>query len=365
MKSNIAVIGAGVAGLACARRLVDLGHDVTVFERASAAGGRIATMRTEIGSFDHGAQYFTARDPAFLAEANRWSAAGIVEPWPVSVQSLGAASGKPGSHARVGSGTSRWVGAPGMSAIASHLASGLDVRFDARIVQLDPVAANRNDQRGESTRWSLHRREGDVGAGVDAAIRVTEGLFDGVVVAVPAEPAAALLNVAPELAHRAAGARIEPCWALLLGFTEPIESEANPTTDRAADSICVGDAAFIDSGRLAWIARESSKPARRLGERWTVHAQSAWSVEHFDDDPEDVKTKLLRAFHEATGTAEQPIYAAVHRWRHALVRTPLACDFLWDGRLRVGACGDWCRGHRVEDAWRSGVALADAIAGSS
>ena len=77
MKSQIAVIGAGVAGLACARRLVDLGHGVTVFERASAAGGRIATMRTEIGSFDHGAQYFTARDPAFLAEANRWSAAGM------------------------------------------------------------------------------------------------------------------------------------------------------------------------------------------------------------------------------------------------------------------------------------------------
>lgn len=356
---KIAVIGAGVAGLACARRLVDRGHEVTVFERASAAGGRVATMRTEIGSFDHGAQYFTGRDPAFVAEAKRWSAAGIVEPWPISVQSLGAASGRsaPGAHA--GSDTSRWVGVPGMSAIAAHLASGLDVRFDARIVQLDAVAANRADQRGgDSPRWSLSRREGDEGPGTDAAVSVTEGLFDGVVVAVPAESAAALLNVAPELARHAAGARIEPCWALLLGFTEPIESDAAP------DAARVGDAAFVNSGRLAWIARESSKPARRLGERWTVHAQSAWSVEHFDDDPEDVKTKLLRAFHEATGTAEQPIYAAVHRWRHALVRTPLARDALWDAQLRVGACGDWCRGHRVEDAWLSGIALADAIADS-
>ncbi len=368
MKNTIAVIGAGVAGLACARRLVDRGHEVTVFERAGAAGGRIATMRTEIGSFDHGAQYFTARDAAFVAEAKRWSAAGIVEPWPVAVKSLGAASGKPGWGAHAGAGTSRWVGVPGMSAIASHLASGLDVRFDARIVQLDPVAASRieqhGEQRGDSPRWSLSRREGDAGA--DAAVTLTEGLFDGVVVAIPAESAAALLNVAPKLARQASGARIETCWALLLGFTEPSESDAEsgPTTDAVAHPIHVGDAAFVESGRLAWIARESSKPARRLGERWTAHAQSAWSVEHFDDDPEDVKAKLLRAFHEATGTAEQPIYAAVHRWRHALVRTPLACDSLWDAQLRVGTCGDWCRGHRVEDAWLSGVALADAIAGA-
>ena len=196
---------------------------------------------------------------------------------------------------------------------------------------------------------------------------MTEGLFDAVAVAVAAEPAALLLGVSPELARQASGARIEPCWSLLLGFTEPIEIDDAVDGTAAVDATAarVGDAAFINSGRLAWIAREPSKPARRMGERWTVHAQSAWSVEHFDDDPEDVKAKLLRAFHEATGTAEQPIYAAVHRWRHALARTTLACDLLWDERLRVGACGDWCRGHRVEDAWLSGVALADAIDASS
>ena len=352
MKSSIAVIGAGVAGLACARRLVERGHGVTVFERASTAGGRVATMRTEIGSFDHGAQYFTARDPAFVAEAGRWSAAGIVEPWDVSVQSIEGSSGKSDERIHHGAGTGRWVGVPGMSTIASHLASGIDVRLDARIVQIESVAGAHH----EASRWSLQRRTGDGDPGAaDAAVAITEGLFDGVAVAIPSESAAALLGVAPEFARRAAGARIEPCWALLLGFTEPIETGAVAH---------VGDAAFINSGRLAWIARESSKPARRLGERWTAHAQSAWSVEHFDDDPEDVKAKLLRAFQEATGTAEQPIYAAVHRWRHALVHTPLACDLLWDERLRIGACGDWCRGHRVEDAWLSGVALADAISAS-
>ena len=355
MTRTIAVIGAGVAGLACARRLVEHGLDAKVFERASVAGGRVATLRTEIGSFDHGAQYFTTRHPAFVAEAARWSAAGIVEPWPVAVQTIAASPGKPIEHARPSGSTLRWVGVPGMSAIAAHLSQGLDVRVDARIVQLDAVSA----ERGGAQRWSLRLREDDP----DSTAAVTEGLFDAVVVAVPPEPAALLLAVAPALARQAASARVEPCWALMLGFTEPIDIDA--ARDAAVDASHVGDAAFVNSGRLAWMARESSKPERRMGERWTVHAQSVWSVEHFDDDPEDVKAKLLRAFHEATGTAEQPVYAAVHHWRHALARTPLACDLLWDERLRVGACGDWCRGHRVEDAWLSGTSLAEAIAASN
>jgi renalase len=339
---NIAVIGAGIAGLACARQLVASGHVVTVFERGDAPGGRVATVRTEIGGFDHGAQYLTARHPAFVAETEAWSKAGVIEPWSVVVHSVEAVADRVPAHEASTGKTQRWVGVPGMSAIGTHLAQGLDVRLDARIVAIDEVAsADRS-----APRWSLQRRDAEGGTGP-----VTEGLFDIVVSAVPAAPAAALLVASPELARKAAEARIEPCWALLLGFAEPI----------AADLARVGDAAFVNSGRLAWIARESSKPQRRLGERWTLHAQSAWSVEHFDDDPEDVKAKLIKAFHEATATLEQPVYAHAHRWRHALARTSLDCEYLWDERRRIGACGDWCLGYRVEDAWLSGVALAKVM----
>ena len=348
---NIAIIGAGISGLACARRLGAGGHRVIVFERGDVPGGRVATTKSEVGGFDDGAQYLTARDPSFVAEVEAWSRAGIVEPWPVVAHAIGARAALPADRAtrrRPPSAgyTLRWVGVPGMATIATHLADGLDVRYDARIVALDPVDADRT----ASPRWALRRVVADLGTD-GASGPITEGLFDAVIVALPAETATVLLGPAPSLARQAAAARIEPCWALLLGFAGPI----------AADPDVVGNAAFVEGGRLAWIARESSKPERRVGERWTVHAQSAWSVEHFDDDPEDVKAKLLRAFHDATGTIEQPVYATVHRWRHALARTSLSCDFLWDNARRVGACGDWCRGYRIEDAWLSGVALAHTL----
>ena len=219
-----------------------------------------------------------------------------------------------------------------MAVIAAHLAEGLDVRLDTRVARIE---------RDGASRWVVHPDAGAVG-----------DRFDAVVAALPSTPAADLLGGHASFADEIGHARIEPCWALMVGFVEAVVAPDSP----------IGDCAFVNEGRLAWIARESSKPERRPGERWTAHAQSAWSVEHFDDDPEDIKAKLVRAFQEATGTHEQPIYAHVYRWRHALVRAPLSRDFLWDAEAKLGACGDWCRGYRVEDAWLSGVELAGAVA---
>lgn len=331
---KIAIVGAGIAGLACAQRLADGGHDVAVFERSDVPGGRVATMRTELGGFDHGAQYFTIRSPLFRAAVDAWARAGLVAPWPVDVHGV-AGPGRTPSHAPPGGRAERWVGVPGMSAIASALADGIDVRYESTITSVD---------RDLGGAWSLTcaaEGEGDE--------TVAEGPFDAIVAAVPAEAAARWLPAG--LRESVAAVTIEPCWAVMVGFAEPI------AIDRAA----IGDAAFVDSGRLAWIAREASKPGRRPGERWTLHAPSGWSIEHFDDDREDVEAKLVTAFHDVTGTREQPIYVHGYRWRHALARASLGRDHLWDASLKFGACGDWCCGHRVEDAWVSGRTLADAI----
>ena len=54
---RIAVIGSGIAGLACARRLSDAGYAPILFDKGRGIGGRLATRRTPDGrQFDHGAQ---------------------------------------------------------------------------------------------------------------------------------------------------------------------------------------------------------------------------------------------------------------------------------------------------------------------
>ena len=63
---QIAIIGSGMAGIACARTLDQVGHRVTLFEKSNDVGGRMATRESAFGSFDNGAQYFTVRDPRFI-----------------------------------------------------------------------------------------------------------------------------------------------------------------------------------------------------------------------------------------------------------------------------------------------------------
>ena len=126
------------------------------------------------------------------------------------------------------------------------------------------------------------------------------------------------------------------------------------------------DGAWVQQSRLGWIARDTSKPEHRVGERWVAHATPAWSVEHLEDDHERVKEKLLKAFHEATGSWIQPIYAVTHRWRFAQAESPLLNDCLWNAESGIGVCGDWFAAGlegagRVENAFLSGLGLANKI----
>jgi len=331
----VAIVGAGIAGLTCARHLVAAGHAVAVFEKSASPGGRAATRRTEIGGFDHGSQYFTVQAEAFAEEVASWQAAGVAAHWHGTVVSLNHGGSTP-----LATATPRFVGVPGMNAIGAYLARGLDARMEQRVIGLERVG------EGPGARWAL-RCVSD--ADRPDGVVVTEGLYDAVVVAVPADQAVDLLAPLPALAARAAQTHLQPCWTLMLGFADALGLPY--------------DAAFVDGTRLNWLARESSKPGRRAGERWVGQAGPAWSLEHLEDDPEDVKVKMLKAFNEATGNAMQPIHATVHRWRYSLAPDAAGEPCLWDSGARLGACGDWCGGPRIEGAWLSGRALARRIAG--
>src|SRR5689334_18811616 len=79
---QIAVIGAGMAGIACARTLAQAGHNVSVFDKSRGVAGRMSTRSTTFGTFDHGTQYFTVRDPRFARALE--TAKGINKAWSAS-----------------------------------------------------------------------------------------------------------------------------------------------------------------------------------------------------------------------------------------------------------------------------------------
>ncbi len=66
MTAPIAIVGAGIAGLAAAQTLIRAGQQVQIFDKSRGSGGRMASKRSEAGALDLGAQYFTARDRRFI-----------------------------------------------------------------------------------------------------------------------------------------------------------------------------------------------------------------------------------------------------------------------------------------------------------
>ena len=318
---RIALVGAGLAGLSCATALQAAGHSVVLFEKSRGPAGRMSMRRGEDWQCDFGAQYFVARDPAFLAEVQRWSDAGVAQPWQPRLGSFEGSRWKPSTTALV-----RHVGVPAMTAPAHWLAQGLQVHAHLTVQTLERTVDG----------WRLHCAE----AGAPEAV------FDTVLLAMPAPQALALLgDHAPGLRAAAAGAGMCPCWALMLRFDEPLAWDL--------------DAAFVNQGPLGWMARDSSKPGRPRHETWVLHATADWSQEHLEDDPADVARAMLKAFADLGGAA--PAAWTAHRWRYATHAPALTEGCAWDAVMRLGLCGDWLHGGKVEGAWLSGQALARRV----
>ena len=345
-QQKIAVIGAGIAGLACARTLAQAGHQVTLLEKGSTVGGRMASCETPFGSFDHGSQYFTVRDARF--EQVLSMSPGLRKPWSATAVRVLDPHGRI-AEAALPAPEPHWVAVPTMDALARHWARPL---IEAGRLELQTRVTRIERDALEPRRWQLQT------SGAQDSVHVYSG-FDTVLLAMPSALAAGLLGhsaLGQRLAQRMEQVAVAPCWTLMLAFPQAVQ----PTLAHLGPQ---WNAALSTHHRIAWLARESSKPGRGGVERWTVQASPAWSQEHLDDDGPRVQAKLLKAFGEVTGIHAEPSYAQVHRWRWAKTEEPLGVPHLWDSEAALGVCGDWCLGHRVEDAFISGLELALAVNG--
>ncbi|MCK7594009.1 FAD-dependent oxidoreductase [Pseudomarimonas salicorniae] len=303
---RVAVLGAGLAGAAAAQALVDQGYAVQVVDKSRGSGGRLSTRRSEVGPFDHGAQFLRAHDLRFQAQVARWLQAGLLQSWTPRAVNGEALKGA-------------LVAVPGMSELVKPLLDGADLQLGRAVTRL---------QR-EGGIWRLLDAEG-------ATLAEAEQL----IVTAPAPQAEALLGgAAPSLAGRLREARYAPCWASMV----EIEGEAEVDLLR-------------ERGPIAWATADASRPGRPDGGRWLIHATPAWSRKRLESPAEDVGEALASALSEALQRPARLV--AAHRWRYALVEQPLGVDFLAERELGLRVAGDHCLGGRLEAAWLSGCAAA-------
>lgn len=303
-KRSVAVIGAGMAGIAAARTLSEAGHSVIVFEKSRGWGGRCATKRWEGQIVDHGAQYFSVRNPDFGAALET---------------AVGAKLGTITSPIVTETGDvlpqdKRYFHSEGNSRLARDLGAGLDVRVESRVEKVDGLRI----------------------AGVD---------FDAVVSTAPMPQTLALLGRhEPEVYYAA-------CLTAVFLYEGPLDG-------LAAERYALSDR----SGHpLAWSACENHKAGRITPDRVAIVAQASeeFSTMYLDEETSSWELLVREMVEERWEIAPARLRASfAHRWRFARVEPIAEEPELPDGWFFAG---DALTGPRVESAWTAGRMVARQV----
>lgn len=319
--ADVLVIGTGLAGLTAARALAGRGRRPVVLDKGRGVGGRLATRRIGGATLDHGAQFFTAREPAFRAMLEDWLAAGVAVRWADHFPAAGAADD--------GHRETRFRGAAGMTSLAKALAAGLDIRLGAKVRAL----------RWREDAWWAEIEDQPSLAGqalvLTAPVPQALALLAAGGVHLPAEVRAALEVI-----------RYAPCLAALAVLDGPSRVPPPGGLRLAGEPL-----AWLADNRLKGI---SAEPAV------TLHAGPEFSRAHFDGDLAAAGRLMIEAAQRWLGAEVKELQ--VHRWRYALpeVLHPERCLAVASPGPLVFA-GDAFGGPRVEGAVLSGLAAAEAV----
>lgn len=329
--TSIAIVGAGLGGLIAAQTLLHHGAQVTIFDKGSFPGGRLATRRAYSSpiTYDHGAQYFTVKHDRFEQIVHTWMEAGVVAPWLAKLVSFDIAQ----QPSPTSSSITRHVGTPHMNSVAQHLAEDLNLELRTRVAHIT--------RKGD--RFHLQAESGELGD------------FDAVLLNMPPTQASELLEglQATELVEACTQHTMHPCWAVMFEHDEPLATF---------------DGAFInlDDSPLSWISRNSSKPGRRSAPpyTWVLHASHAWSTQHLEASKEEVANALYKALCDVLPEPPmtQPTSIQAHRWRYAIPEeTTMIRGAAIATSHPLALCGDWLGGGRVEGACLAGLDAAHKL----
>jgi hypothetical protein len=308
------VVGAGIAGVACARALTEAGVAVRVLDRGRRPGGRMSSRTLSGRATDLGASYLTAADGSpFAAVVSDWVARGLARPWTDTFAVAG-----PDGIRETRTGPVRYAAPGGLRSLVADLAAGLDVVQEHAVQRVGP--GPRVD-----------------GEDVPAAV-----------LALPDPQARRLLPA--DLAGRLLGGEEEHAWQPTLSVALGFDERRWPADLHGA---------FVhDDPVVEWIADDGD----RRGDGAPVlvaHSTPGTAAAHLDD-PDRAAPEVTAAVCRALGIDTPPAWTHVHRWTFAKPTAPREAPFgLADG---VGVCGDgWRAPSKVESAWTSGHLLGTAL----
>ncbi len=323
---DVLIVGAGLAGLSAARALVHAGLTVRILEKSRGVGGRAATRRIQTTQgeilVDHGAQYFTCRDPRFAKFLAPLRTQGQVAVWVEDVPTLtphGLISAPLSHH------YPRYACPQGMTTLTKALAQDLIIDLETKVTY---VSAHQH--------WHIETETGQVYEA--PALLMTPPLPQSLVI---------LEGLDADLLS-STGVEFAACWAVFAGYAQPL---AVPPALR-----------WEDDPLIAWSALDSSKRVQPVMPVLLLHSTPEFAQVHQITERSEVTRLLLaQASKQLNLALTVPVWAQAHFWRYAQPVHSLKQSFVTKVPLPLALTGCWCAGGRVEGAFLAGQAAAQTL----
>ncbi|MCC5948957.1 MAG: FAD-dependent oxidoreductase [Nitriliruptoraceae bacterium] len=332
--TNVIIIGAGMSGLFAGHALRAAGLEVLLLDKGFAPGGRVATRTLEGRTFDHGAQFLTAKTPRFQGFVDAWCAEGIARQW---------FHGSPDAD-RPGDpdGYPRYRGVPTMRRIPEFLAVGLDLRLGAIVSEVTTVEGR------AQVRWEV-RCDGRQPTRPTPPPGERTASADAVLLTAPVPQSLALLDAGAvrldaTTQQTLAAVTYDPCIAVL-------------AVPHGAPALPARGAVRVPGAEVEWVSDHlvtgaSARPGV------TLHASPALSRALWDEPDDVVGRRILERAATTLGTDAELCH--IHRWRYSNPTSRASGDSLLDvvDGVPVAFAGDALAGGRIEGAATSGLDAA-------
>lgn len=327
---DVIVVGAGIAGLQCARRLAAAGADLLVVDRADKPGGRCATRMFDGQPVDYGPLFLHGDDKGFLSAIDSVDDARRIDGWPHKVSGRGAPC-QPDAFAPF---ETRLAFAEGVNAFPRKLARGLPVQLRTQVTACTPVKGFM--QVADAAGTIFTSRHLVLALALEQSLPFLhawrqQGSVEG---------ALGMLEMFSSL----------PCLTMIAGYPS-----SAPATDW---DVCYPE----DDPAILLMSNESAKRPLASSRIMVYQASARWSRQRMGSDKEQWGRELLEAAARRLGPwAAAPVWTHSHRWRYSRVdranelAAPLRISV---GESRVGIIGDlFSPGGGLQAAWQAGDRL--------
>lgn len=322
---DVAVIGAGLAGIHCAQLLSKQGFSVELFDKSRGIGGRLATRRVDNIRLDHGLPSWEILGEHTKNLTQQLLAADILQPWLV----LESDKNDPSAW-HDGDLKTHYMAPDGMTAIAKFLASEMTIHRSHHLVEI---------QAGSGYWQLLFQDESVVSA-------------QAVILAMPYPQVRTLVKWFSPLDQQLSAIGYEPSLSLMLGYESlPLPLDF-PWQELRLDSHPVLRKIILDG------QKRSPQSATLV-----VQTHEDFAQRYLDAPSLDDATDLIIEAIQDIFDLSPPQWSQIHLWRYALPKNILDQPYLEiETSLPLIACGDWCLGNGIEGAISSGIAAAESLA---